>query len=66
MKDGIEREELEIVENSLEELSLIIINILKSYREKGLIGEEEFEKHTKVKEEYLTFLQEKRNGSTAI
>jgi len=63
---GDKLDKLEEVENSLEELSLYMINILKVRREKGLIGEEEYIKHAKLKEEYLAFLQQKRKGSAAI
>jgi len=55
-------DELNKLENSLEELSLHMINIFKDHRKKGLIGESEYNKHTKIKEEYLAFLQQKRKG----
>lgn len=52
------------LENSLKELSLQFIYILKDYKEKGLIGEKEYENHVKIKENFLNYLNEKRGKST--
>ena len=52
------------LENSLEELSLQFIYILKDYKDKGLIGEKEYENHIKIKENFLNYLNKKRGIST--
>lgn len=53
--DGFEK-----IENKLEKLSIQMITILKEYKEKGIIGEEEYKKHIKCKEDFLTYLNNKR------
>lgn len=55
--------EFDTIENGLEELSIKIISILKDYREKGLIGEEEYKKNVKLKESFLNYLNEKKASS---
>jgi len=59
-------ETIETIESDLEELTLHVIDILKDYKKRGLIGEEEYRKHIRVKEEYLIFIQEKRKGLSDI
>jgi len=59
-------ETIETIESDLEELTLHVIDILKDYKKRGLIREEEYRKHIRVKEEYLIFIQEKRKGLSDI
>ncbi|SDK20886.1 hypothetical protein [Natronincola ferrireducens] len=52
--------DLKDIELDLEELSIQLIDILKYYKIKGVINNEEYEQHIKVKEKFLTYLQNKR------
>lgn len=49
-------DEFEKIENELERLSIEMINIFKKYKEKGVIGAEEYKKHVKYKKEFLRYL----------
>lgn len=52
----------EEIENKLERLSLQIIVILKEHKKKGIIGEDEYKKHTEYKKDFLAYLDNKRQG----
>lgn len=60
-KEQMTKHEQEIIEKELETLSLSMLEILKETKDKGLIGEEEYKKHIKVKQGYIDFLRKKRN-----
>ena len=53
-------EKFENIENQLEKLSMQMITILKECKEKGTIGENEYEEHIKCKEGFLAYLNNKR------
>lgn len=59
IRNGFER-----AENELEKLSIQMITILKKYKEKGIIGEREYRKHTEYKKKFLTYLNNKRMRNT--
>ncbi len=61
----VDEERFENIENQLEKLSIQIITILKECKEKGVIEESEYEEHTKCKEDFLTYLDNKRKEADA-
>lgn len=61
----VAEERFENIENQLEKLSIQMITILKECREKGTIGEREYEEHIKCKEDFLTYLDNKRKKAAA-
>lgn len=52
------------VENELEELSIQMMVILRGCKEKGIIGEKEYKKHTEHKKGFLMYLDNKRKGNS--
>jgi len=62
----VAEERFENIENQLEKLSIQMITILKECREEGTIGESEYEEHIKCKEDFLTYLDNKRKKAAAV
>jgi len=62
----VAKERFENIENQLEKLSIQMITILKECKEKGTIGESEYEEHIKCKEDFLTYLDNKRKEAVAV
>ncbi|MCC5912165.1 MAG: hypothetical protein JJT76_17240 [Clostridiaceae bacterium] len=57
------KDELKEIESNLEELSMQMIDIFKKYRAEGAINEEEYQQHVKVKENFLTYLNNKKENN---
>ena len=53
----------EETERDLERMSIQMITILKKYKEKGIICENEYKKHIKYKKKFLAYLNDKRMGN---
>lgn len=51
---------LDKIERELEGLSIQILTILEDHKRKGLIGKEDYKKHTKYKVDFLAYLDNKR------
>lgn len=57
------REVLTDLELQLKDLSIQMINLLKKYREKGIINETQYKQYTKVKLAFLDYLK-RRDDNT--
>lgn len=63
---GTKENQLNDIELGLEELSLQLISIFNRYRENGIINDDQYKEHIKVKENFLKYLKEKRNRSQEL
>ena len=54
-------ENLTEVESELKDLAEEMIKVMKDYKEKGIITEEEYQKSTKKKREFLEYLSKKKS-----
>ena len=54
------------IEQELEQLSIQLIEIMQTYRSKGIISETEYYEQIKVKKEFLDHLEKKRSGVQSI